>query len=192
MLKKIVRLILHTHIIHFNQIHIPVLPYISNFNIIYFMLICLFSIYVSVWGYPKLCNWSYKQVWVAMRVLRIEPWSFGIATSAVNPQVISISPLWPLSSPSFDFSNIPTPITFFPTLMYYFVVLFSLFSFLFHFPSFLNLLNIAACVNMGTEPSAGSWVMFQYLRLAENLFSLPVNCQWLLNWKRNIIQSSSK
>lgn len=29
------------HIIHFNQIHIPVLPYISNFNIIYFMLICL-------------------------------------------------------------------------------------------------------------------------------------------------------
>lgn len=157
------------------------------------MLICLFSIYVSVWGYPKLCNWSYQQVWVAMRVLRIEPWSFGIATSAVNSKsyqypLFDCSPATPLIFLISLFQSL-----FFPTLMYYFVVvLFSLFSFLFHFPSFLNLLNIAACVNMGTEPSAGSWVMFQYLRLAENLLSLPINCQWLLNWKRNVIQSSYK
>ena len=46
----------------------------------------------SVWGHQILWNWSYRQLWVAMWVLGIEPGSFGRTDSATNHQVISPVP----------------------------------------------------------------------------------------------------
>lgn len=54
-----------------------------------FLCSCYACTYMSVWGCQIFWNWRYRQLWAAMKVLGLEPWSSGRIASALNPKAIS-------------------------------------------------------------------------------------------------------
>lgn len=64
----------------------------NGFLFIYLLCIGILPTYMSVWGCQICWNWSHRQLWHVMWVMRIEPTSSGRASSASNLWAIFLAP----------------------------------------------------------------------------------------------------